>query len=139
MNPGSRQAERILVGTVVSYVIIAIALGDAVAAWTFILISLVCTLGMSLVMWVPLWWLTGLIVLAVLDLIRIAITHSSNTQRRSTEPTERDTIALVGYISRSRIAGASDGQITQRLREQGWTQTEIARALSHFSTHQENF
>lgn len=129
MSPANRQLLRIAIGLVVSYVVGSIIMGDPFTTWTLIVASIICTLGISLIMWVPLWWLIGWVVLAIFELLRERIQPTSDAQLQTTPAVSRDAIALSAYIRRSRQAGASDSQITTRLKEQGWTEAEITQAF----------
>lgn len=128
---------RIPIGMGVSVVVMAIACNSVVAAGGILIASIICTLGISLLMWIPIWWLLGAIVLDCIDWAG-SIGSTPNTQRLGPQPATRDEIALTGYIRRSRRAGVSDAQITHRLREQGWTQAEITAAFAAESSNNQS-
>ncbi|WP_072622666.1 hypothetical protein [Spirulina major] len=83
-------------------------------------VSIVCTLGVSLVLWVPLWWLLGWIVLRLLKAKAAAPTVAmvSNNLR-----------PLMTYIEQARSRGYSDDQIQRRLTQEGWSEAEVEAAL----------
>lgn len=137
MSGSERQLFRIAVGMAVSFLVTTIVMIFATADLTAALLifpsllaaSVICTLGLGLIIWVPLFWLVGFIVLAIADLFGFP-----RTRVQATSPVQRDIRAITGYISQSRVQGASDTQITTRLREKGWTDDEINRAFQTFNS-----
>jgi len=49
----------VVVGLPVTFTLLAWGLGDAQRVLALVAISAVCTLGSSLAVWLPLWWLVG--------------------------------------------------------------------------------
>lgn len=131
------------VGMVVTAIIGVIAVGDPTSAAIMFGMSVVCTLGMSLVIWVPLAWLVGILTLSLLMAIYLAGKKWIGWQwpaleaRLQRQPRDANltgsaqtptTQALSRYISQALAKGYSDDQIQRRLLKQGWTTAEIEAA-----------
>lgn len=137
MSGSERQLLRIAVGLLVSFcvttIVMAFATADLTAAMlifpSILAASVICTLGIGLIVWVPLFWLVGFVVLAIAELFGF-----SRSRVQATLPVQRDIRAITGYIHQSRVQGASDTQIATRLREKGWTDDEISRAFQTFNS-----
>jgi hypothetical protein len=83
-------------------------------------VSIVCTLGVSLVLWVPLWWLLGWIVLTLFQ---------SKAAAPVVATTPKHLRPLITYIDQARSRGYSNDQIQRRLIQEGWSETEVTAAL----------
>lgn len=103
----------------------------------FTLASIVCTAGIGLVIWIPVWFLIGAGSLAVIR----AISGQSSRKRKSkdarslhpaaTKPKSGDARSLemvADYIRRETVRQTSPIFIDQRLKEAGWSDAIIARA-----------
>ncbi|AFY38429.1 hypothetical protein Lepto7376_2131 [[Leptolyngbya] sp. PCC 7376] len=134
------QTYRLLVGTVVLYIGIAIAVGDFVSAGLLIVASFVCTLGLGGLIWFPCSWLVGFCILYLINSIRRKsflpepVIGSFDTPVNETTPipvVSNDVLAIAQYILKSRKRNASDTQITTRLKQTGWTEKEIELAFAY--------
>ncbi|MEA5418654.1 hypothetical protein VB712_05395 [Spirulina sp. CCNP1310] len=127
------------VGMVVTALMGVIAVGDPTSAALLFVMSVVCTLGVSLVIWLPLCWLVG--ILTLLLLVGIygvgkkaigwhwpALERRLQQQPQDTAGQSPTTQALHRYISQAAAKGYSEDQIQRRLLKQGWTAAEIAAA-----------
>lgn len=83
-------------------------------------VSIVCTLGLSLILWVPLWWLTGWIILTVF--LRAESPPKDAVPKRVNP--------LITYIQQARSRGYSDEQIQRRLLQEGWTADDVETAFN---------
>lgn len=108
------------VGLVITYLGLLITLGWQ-NAFMVIVFSVICTLGVSLVFWLPLFWLIGYLTFAVVALFR-------NTSDETSSFAIAQTRSLQSYIQRSLQAGTDEVQIRRRLQEQGWSDRDIAQA-----------
>jgi len=123
----------------VTAIIGVIAVGDPASAGILFVMSVVCTLGMSLVIWLPLAWLVGIVTLSLLMAIYLAgkkligwqwplLEARLQRQPQDTAGQSPTTQALHRYISQATAKGYSEDQIQRRLLKQGWTTAEIAAA-----------
>lgn len=92
----------------------------------FFLISIICTAGVSLLIWFPLAFVIGSIILKLIQLF---------TEKKENAPKVKGQIsknqqALANYIHREREDGFNDEQILSLLKGQGWTEGEIKEALN---------
>lgn len=115
---------KVTVGFIVTFLFLCLnGIGNAISILVF---SILCTAGVSLVIWIPLWWLMGWITLAIARAIAKSQPDSSNNVATSTPNPDRQ--ALLNYIKLARSKGFSDSQISTRLRVEGWNDAEIASA-----------
>jgi len=115
---------RTLVGIPVSFVILIFFVGGEAPA--FMVLSIICTLGISLVVWVPIWFVLGWIVLGI-GRISGAIPESKRPTRISTQH-ERDVKGVVAYMRSAEASGLSKEQITRKLESAGWSNAIIDEA-----------
>ena len=95
--------------------------------------SIICTAGISLVMWVPLWWLVGWIILAIYN--AIAKPSQGEGDRPVAAKKDANQQALVNYMKLAKSKGFSDTQISTRLRVEGWGNEEITEAQQLLSNN----
>jgi hypothetical protein len=110
--------------------------GDLQAALAMILISIVCTLGISLLIWIPLCWLAGMLTIGM-SVGLVKLLSSQVQQKVPGEAIVKPAIvdralaerqSLANYIRKAQKKGFSASQIESRLRQEGWSVTEIANA-----------
>ena len=137
------QILRIGVGAVITFIGLTIGLGSVEAATGILVMSIVCTVGISLIIWLPIWLFIGWIALGIYDAIAqktgwpmisgTLVNPSVNTPVNSPVNTPQDRVvslspnrqALVNYAKKARSSGLSDTQIATRLAAQGWNNEEI--------------
>ena len=139
------QAIRFLVGLLVSFLGLSIfatfaGSSDVISSLINVfIISVICTLGISLVFWIPLFWIIGYFVLEVFGLFNRSFGNRDDAGERGTgdrsvaRSVQTDTQAIVRYINQSRGYGVSDQQIATRLRSKGWLDSEINHAFQQVS------
>lgn len=139
----SLKPGRIVTGAIVIYVALSIGIGSFVGAGELIILSLICTAGISLIIWIPSCWLVGFITLTIFDLCRRLFAASSMTMATASAPGEattnttvsNDILAIATYITKSRKREASDSQIRNRLKTTGWSEKEIDGAFDYLATN----
>jgi len=103
----------------------------------FAAISIICTAGISLVIWLPLLWLLGETVLKIIGLffrkkpkqLSESITGQSVGKSLST-PSSNNELAIIGYIVSSRNTGTmTDVAIKLNLKSGGWNDKDIEEAF----------
>lgn len=132
--------NKVLVGTPIVYIGLILLSGSVQNAGSILVMSIICTLGISLVFWVPLAWLVGMITLEIFSAIAqltgwsipAFLTReqatSSSPQTQPSLSLNHEQIALIKYVRQGISCGFSDEKITNRLRRQGWSEEEINRA-----------
>ena len=140
--------EKTAVGIVVILIILwilfsvsALNFGAGVGEFLFIgllnlmqlfILSLVCTLGISLIIWLPLGYGVGWIVYKIAGWDRVFHKKQADTQKPEPQiegsPT-RDQQALLNYIKKARSKGLNDDQISQKLTTNGWPTDSITAAF----------
>ena len=101
-------------------------------------LSIICTAGVSLIIWLPLGYLVGAITFAVTRFfLKITGIQTGSKKAADEQPAEqkqpalnRDQMALVNYIQKARKKGLTDTQIAQNLLNNGWTNASITAALT---------
>ncbi|OKH12522.1 hypothetical protein [[Limnothrix rosea] IAM M-220] len=136
------QTYRVLTGMTVIYLGVAIAVGDLVSAGTLVLASIICTAGLSLIVWFPCSWLVGFLVLYLINSLKRKsfvppseiVVQSTSVEAEPTAVLSNDILAIAQYIKKSRNKGASDSQITNRLKWTGWTEKDIKMAFTYLAS-----
>jgi hypothetical protein len=146
----------IAVGALTTFVILAIMTGDiAIAAGVYIF-SIICTVGISLVLWLPLWYGVGWIVIQIVKTVQgylgsgedkgttsaaahapppqtgklVDLTERLNQELRNDPTLARNQVALLNYVRKAREKGLSNQQITLDLTNTGWPTDHINLALN---------
>ena len=100
-----------------------------------ILLSIVCTAGISLVVWIPLLWLIGSVVLGV---IKSGWSPPSQPGKKEeivseqTGPFLREHLAIERYIDRAQFYGLTREKILSELKNGGWSDVEIQAAYGKY-------
>lgn len=96
-------------------------------------LSIVCTLGISLIIWIPLGYGVGWIVFKIAGWDKPSHKKpregTQQPEPQSAAPLTRDQQALLNYIKKARTKGLNDDQISQNLTSNGWATDSIAAAF----------
>lgn len=101
--------------------------------------SIVCTYGVTLVIWIPAMVLLGTITTSIIRFIfkikppQTPDIKGQSTEKGSSKPLSNNELAIIGYIVSSRNAGTID-DMTIRLnlrRSGGWSDAEIDTAFNN--------
>jgi len=103
----------------------------------FAAISIICTAGITLVIWLPALWLLGTVVMKIFGLFfgRKSQQLPTNTSSQpigngSLTPSSNNELAIIGYIVSSRNSGvANDTVIRSNLKSGGWSDVDIDNAF----------
>ena len=139
------------IGIVLSYVILAILLGNPNDVFTLMALSIICTAGISLIIWVPIWYGLGYLVVMLANMILKAagvdvaamFGKKPNTATNALQTTPdsldqnaidtsnltKDQVALINYIRKAQQKGLSNDTITQNLGKNGWNTDSISQAF----------
>jgi len=129
-----RRIIPIFIGLPIAFIFLIIFAGGIQNAGQIFLLSVVCTAGISLLIWVPLWWFIGWMLIKIYESVTgrsiLRETSSGSIVVPSNYQTSltHDQIALKNYIEQSTRQGFSETQIVSRLRAQGWGDEEIQQA-----------
>jgi hypothetical protein len=143
-----RNPALICLGALIVFISIAVASGGLEIAGMIIGASIVCTLGISLLIWIPLCWCVGWIVFEICSLLfgqermrrafRIVTSDASQREANSSSNLELNSesnpqinpelLSLINYIEKTQRRGCSDTQIFNRLKAEGWEDDEIEEA-----------
>lgn len=140
---------RAVIGWIVCYIAIAIFVGSLSDALLMIAISVICTLGISLALWIPLGYVIGWGILALFDLVFKKRSGSSGEQSGNNPPPAQqsqplstlskrldselqaepslshDQQAIAAYIRKARKKGLTTEEITTNLSKNGWSAEHI--------------
>lgn len=121
-----------LVGFAITFIAMTAVSGGVNTAVQILFMSVVCTAGISLALWLPLWWVVGFAITGAYSLIaqlagwqRIEVPITAANQTVSFTPEQ---VALANYTRDARTKGLSETQIASRLAAQGWSNEEIELA-----------
>lgn len=98
--------------------------------------SIVCTLGVSLILWIPIWWIVGSITILVAPRLGNTLNEArpeANNQLVTAQRASPAQRAIAQYIKKAENSGLSDQAIDNRLVANGWSEDEIelARGLAN--------
>mgnify|MGYP007073251292 FL=1 len=109
--------------------------GGVEEGFFLLFISIVCTAGMGLAVWVPLWWAIGWTVIAVVNRVSGRSSQPSTTDapRASggrTSPAKR---SLQQYVRKADAKGVQREKADLLLQKMGWSPMEIEQARQQVS------
>ncbi len=120
------------VGTGLLVVAIGASLtGNFQSLLSLALMSIICTAGIGLVVWIPLLYLIGSISLAVIRAISAMFSESGRKEEGAPEQKGamlKEQMAIEQYINRAKFYGLSHEQILSALKNGGWSDVEIQAA-----------
>ena len=141
---------RVGVGMLVSFPVICLLTGGVNEGFELLLVSIVCTAGIGLVVWIPVWAIAGWVTLGVLGRLfnvnkvaeqpKLKPTREFDDQsdqnptvgaRRGKRPFA-EVRALKAYVMRAMEEGMDVEEMTRRLRQNGWEPEEIQGAHQRF-------
>lgn len=108
-------------------------LNDGISmAFMIFALSVICTYGISLVLWIPLCYGTGSLAVSIYE----SLSKSRKTDGEGPKsPLTNDQKALTGYIHQSRNKGVSDDSIFSMLKNNGWAENAIRDAFGLVESH----
>jgi len=96
-------------------------------------LSIVCTLGISLIIWIPLGFGVGWVVFKIAGWDKTSPKKpgedAQQPKPQSLPSLTRDQQALLNYIKKAKAKGLNDDQISQNLTTNGWTTDSITAAF----------
>lgn len=115
-------------------IVVVLSLFTAGAAIPMILLSIICTAGVSLVLWIPLSYGVGSLVVSIYE----SVSKSKKTNGEGPKSSlTNDQKALTDYIHQSRSKGVNDDNIFSMLKNNGWAENAIHEAFGLVATHKE--
>lgn len=127
------------VGIVISYLFLSLIMFDFQAAFALVALSIICTAGISLILWLPLWYGVGYVTILLvrfglhlvgLDFLGNLFNKKPAADAPAGPPTlTAEQTALVNYIKKARHKGLTDEQISGNLKTNGWSSNAISDAF----------
>jgi hypothetical protein len=131
------------IGMVIVYLITALFMGSFNDAFSLTALSIVCTAGIGLILWLPIWYWVGYAVVGPLRFTlsaaginipglkkREPAPQDQSTKSAPGRPTlTRDQLALINYIKKAQTKGLTKEQIYTKLQSNGWTAGSIVQAF----------
>jgi len=116
-------------------------IGGLLGIYSFFMISVICTGGVALIIWLPVLIIIGMIVRPVYNLIRELITGKKRDssadmveERTVSTMTKNHELSVIGYIVSARHDGLTDETIKANLKNTGgWADLDIANAFEKCS------
>ena len=133
-------ALNIPIGIVVSFIFLTVFMeGDIATAFAILVFSIICTAGISLILWLPIWYGVGYLTVALGRLLVRAFGGQSSSPAAPPQqplaqaaPTgeegqalSRDQIAITNYIKKAKAKGLNRESINKALQTNGWTTDSI--------------
>ncbi len=130
-SPGKigRFFGRVGIGMIATFVGLAIGFFDLANAAAFMILSIVCTAGISLVVWIPIWWVVGRFIQWVVASLSSS-KDSCDKGPAESQPSRRlqdHEKAISTFIQKARAAKLCEADIGNRLLAAGWTAEEVDR------------
>jgi hypothetical protein len=129
-------------GIAISFIVLAIVTLDISTAFAILAFSIICTAGISLIIWIPVWYILGYLAFAVLRFILsffgVDLAESLGLHKKKNKPApqaeqptlSRDQQALLNYIKKAQAKGLSNAQISSNLQNNGWSRDSITWAFN---------
>lgn len=131
------------IGFVLVFLILALFIGSLSDTFSLILLSVICTAGISLILWLPIWYGTGYLCLSLVRLVLkafgVSLPGASTTPRQPVTPAttsgdqaqglSRDQTAVINYIQKAKAKGLNREFITKALLANGWRHDNINAAF----------
>ena len=128
-----------VIGAPVTFLGLILFTGSVENAWMLLMFSVICTLGIGLLVWLPLCWAVGAAILAFVGPFINIPDRNAKVEKEDTgsplRPQGTIEITLTMYIKKAVARGMSDDEIGRRLRRNGWTDAEIQKARSRRLRH----
>lgn len=105
-------------------------------AFMILFASIVCTVGIGLVIWIPLSYAVGSFVFAIASNLSEKIQPKSTKVEKPSLTKEQK--ALIDYIKKARKSGLTDDRITSTLLDKGWTNEAVRDAFGQTNVEQAN-
>ena len=120
---------RLGLGFLISIPVTVILTGGVENAFSLLLLSIVCTAGIGLVFWIPLWWFVGKLALDVVWKTAMGKTDQKPASAgNQTDFSSRNIGALKAYVAKAITSGMEVDEMTRLLQQNGWQQAEIESA-----------
>lgn len=119
------------IGVVISYIGLAIITGSPGDTFFMMALSIICTLGISLIIWLPVWYALGYVVVMLFRLVvKSPAETEAKTAAEAAQPADRPSLtndqqAILDYIDKATAKGLNRAQIAQNLEKNGWTSQSI--------------
>ena len=126
---------RLGLGFLISIPITSIVAGGVEDAFGLFVISIVCTGGIGLVFWIPVWWLVGALAFLLIGIVWKTEEKSDPKPKPIRNPTKlpsADYLALKAYIAKVMASGMGVEEMTRRLQNNGWKAADIESAYQSF-------
>lgn len=136
----ARFLGRAFVGCFVSIPLVCVLAGGVEQGFMLLFLSIVCTAGIGLVVWIPVWWVVGSLTLAIVSQF-MSNTENKPRARGIAAPFLgqlglQSDMALMAYIRKATATGMDAEEMTRRLQLNGWPMGEIEIAHQRFNSSQ---
>ena len=124
------------VGIIVTIIFLTIFMaGDISSALLILVFSVICTAGISLILWLPIWYGVGYLMVALFRLLVRAFGGQPSSPQQPLaqaapageqgQALSRDQLAVTNYIKKARAKGLNRESISKTLQTNGWTADSI--------------
>ncbi|MCH7685312.1 MAG: hypothetical protein IH899_01290 [Planctomycetes bacterium] len=127
------------IGMPVTFLGLIIFTGGVEDAWMVLVVSVICTAGIGLVVWIPVFWGVGAATLALIGIF-VKKKPDGKDEAKGSPPDEAkgtrldlDQTAMTEYMKKAHARGMSHDEISDRLHQQGWSFDVIKSAFRTLS------
>ncbi len=128
-----------LIGFATIFLLLLLFTGSS--AILLVLASIICTAGVGLVVWIPLSYVVGSIVVGIAQGVQNLSSNSKNMENLASAQVVKVTNnqkAIIDYIKLARRRGFQDNNIFANLRTNGWAEDAINEAFRLVATTKES-
>lgn len=132
------KVTKTLIGFAAIFLLLLVFTGSS--AILLVAASIICTAGVGLVVWIPLSYGVGSLIVAIFQSINSRNRPSTNIKSSAGTAIvnlTNDQKALTDYIHQSRSKGVNDNNIFSLLKSNGWAENAIHEAFGLVATHKE--
>jgi ABC-type transport system involved in multi-copper enzyme maturation permease subunit len=129
-----KKISSIFIGMIVTFIFLTFVCGGVGQAAQIIFFSILCTMGIGLVFWIPVFMGVGYIVMGIFRIRMIPVKQIDDDDDKpdskfSISPNQQ---ALLNYVIDARKAGHTKEMINDSLKNVGWKEENINKALESY-------
>ena len=125
-----KRIANIIVGFPTLFLLLSILFGDPQKALSLILVSIICTAGFGLLIWIPLSVIVGGMILAFAHSLSEKVSPQPISHATKASIVSSHQRALIDYLTQTTGSGYGEKEVVELLKKKGWTEKDITEALA---------
>jgi len=123
-----KKINQTIIGGIITIIFLCLFTGVSNAAGIFVF-SIVCTMGIGLLFWIPLFMGIGYVAVGVYKAALNQVTDEKSDSKPTISPDQQ---ALLNYINEAKKAGNTRETIINSLNKAGWKEDDINKAIESY-------